>query len=257
MLRFFRHIRKSFTEQNKIRTYLLYAIGEILLVVIGILIALQVNNWNEQRSREAKEIEILETFELELTSSLNRLNEILQYNRQNKNKMLQLEQHLSEQKPYTPGLDSLFFSSTSFTFGDQFSTVALDNLNSFGVDIIRNKELRSQLMRTYEAYPYLKEAQDIYTDIILTAGKTLLSTRFEELWEGDAQGLDNLVGVMHPVDYHSLLDDQEFLYFLRSLPNHMGYFVEYPSEFVKERIERSLLLIRQELNKQGHRLKTE
>src|SRR6056297_3306833 len=99
MLRFFRHIRKSFTEQNKIRTYLLYAIGEILLVVIGILIALQVNNWNEQRSREAKEIEILETFELELTSSLNRLNEILQYNRQNKNKMLQLEQHLSEQKP--------------------------------------------------------------------------------------------------------------------------------------------------------------
>jgi hypothetical protein len=37
----------------------------------------------------------------------------------------------------------------------------------------------------------------------------------------------------------------------------MGYFVEYPSEFVKERIERSLLLIRQELNKEGNRLKTE
>ncbi len=36
-------------EQNKIRTYLLYALGEILLVVIGILIALQVNNWNEER----------------------------------------------------------------------------------------------------------------------------------------------------------------------------------------------------------------
>src|SRR6056297_668112 len=49
MLRFFRHIRKSLMEQNKIRTYLLYAVGEILLVVIGILIALQVNNWNEER----------------------------------------------------------------------------------------------------------------------------------------------------------------------------------------------------------------
>ena len=49
MLRFFRHIRKSLIEQNKIRTYLLYAVGEILLVVIGILIALQVNNWNEER----------------------------------------------------------------------------------------------------------------------------------------------------------------------------------------------------------------
>ena len=49
MLRFFRHIRKSLMEQNKVRTYLLYASGKILLVVIGILIALQVNNWNESR----------------------------------------------------------------------------------------------------------------------------------------------------------------------------------------------------------------
>lgn len=49
MLRFFRNIRKSLMEQSKVRAYLLYAIGEILLVVIGILLALQVNNWNESR----------------------------------------------------------------------------------------------------------------------------------------------------------------------------------------------------------------
>jgi len=49
MLRFFRTIRKKLIEQDNIRKYLLYAIGEILLVVIGILIALQVNNWNEER----------------------------------------------------------------------------------------------------------------------------------------------------------------------------------------------------------------
>ena len=248
MLKFFRTIRQNLIEQDNVRKYILYAIGEILLVVIGILIALQVNNWNEQRGRIAKETELLETFELELTNSLNRLNEILEFNRRTRLEMLQLEQHLSERKPYEPGLDSLFFSSTSFTFGDQFSTVALDNLNSYGVDIIRNRELRSQLMRTYEVYPYLKEAQDIYTDIILTAAKNLLSTRFVELWDGEARGMDYLAGVMHPVDYPSLLDDQEYLYFLRSLPNHMGYFVEYPVRYTKERIEHSLLLIRQELN---------
>jgi hypothetical protein len=49
MLRFFRHIRKTLMEQNIVRNYIFYAIGEILLVVIGILIALQVNNWNEKR----------------------------------------------------------------------------------------------------------------------------------------------------------------------------------------------------------------
>jgi len=54
MLRFFRTIRKKLIEEDNVRKYLLYAIGEILLVVIGILIALQVNNWNEERKNLAK-----------------------------------------------------------------------------------------------------------------------------------------------------------------------------------------------------------
>ena len=45
MLRIFHHIRKTLMEQNKVRSYVLYAIGEIALVMIGILLALQVNNW--------------------------------------------------------------------------------------------------------------------------------------------------------------------------------------------------------------------
>ena len=49
MLRFFRQIRQRFLTDNKFSKYLLYAVGEILLVVIGILIALQVDNWNEER----------------------------------------------------------------------------------------------------------------------------------------------------------------------------------------------------------------
>ena len=49
MLRFFRTIRKKLIDEDNVRRYLLYAIGEILLVVFGILIALQVNNWNQNR----------------------------------------------------------------------------------------------------------------------------------------------------------------------------------------------------------------
>lgn len=49
MIQFFRKIRQSFIKKNKFSKYLVYAIGEIVLVVIGILIALQINNWNENR----------------------------------------------------------------------------------------------------------------------------------------------------------------------------------------------------------------
>ncbi|SIO01630.1 DUF6090 family protein [Algoriphagus halophilus] len=59
MLKFFRVIRKQLIEQNKARTYILYAIGETFLVVIGILIALQVNNWNEERKDRKREIDYL------------------------------------------------------------------------------------------------------------------------------------------------------------------------------------------------------
>lgn len=71
MLKFFRTIRKKLIEQSKVRSpaspagrYFFYAIGEIILVVIGILIALQVNNWNEQRKLKAQEVELL-TYVLE------------------------------------------------------------------------------------------------------------------------------------------------------------------------------------------------
>ena len=49
MIKFFRYIRKDLMEKNKTGNYFKYAIGEIILVVIGILIALQINNWNEKR----------------------------------------------------------------------------------------------------------------------------------------------------------------------------------------------------------------
>ena len=56
MIKFFRHIRKSLIQENKMGKYFKYAIGEIVLVVIGILIALQINNWNEARIAKKNEI---------------------------------------------------------------------------------------------------------------------------------------------------------------------------------------------------------
>jgi hypothetical protein len=60
MLRFFRQIRQRLLTDNKFSKYLLYAIGEILLVVIGILIALQVDSWNEERKFKSSQRDFLE-----------------------------------------------------------------------------------------------------------------------------------------------------------------------------------------------------
>ncbi|MDT0559635.1 DUF6090 family protein [Ichthyenterobacterium sp. W332] len=57
MIKFFRHIRRSLIQKNQMGKYFKYAIGEIILVVIGILIALQINNWNEGRKNKSTENE--------------------------------------------------------------------------------------------------------------------------------------------------------------------------------------------------------
>lgn len=73
MIKFFRKIRQKMLTENKFSNYLLYAFGEILLVVIGILIALQINNWNEINKNKSTESEylkeLLEDFELNLQKS--------------------------------------------------------------------------------------------------------------------------------------------------------------------------------------------
>ena len=60
MIKFFRKIRQRLVIEDKFSKYLLYAIGEIILVVIGILIALQINNWNEKQKNKQQELIILE-----------------------------------------------------------------------------------------------------------------------------------------------------------------------------------------------------
>ena len=50
MIKFFRKIRQNFLVENNVSKYMLYAIGEIVLVIIGILFALQINNWNNENN---------------------------------------------------------------------------------------------------------------------------------------------------------------------------------------------------------------
>ncbi len=68
MIKFFRHIRQQLLSEGKTGKYLKYAIGEIVLVVIGILIALQINNWNETRKDIKKSRAILGEFIKDLAS---------------------------------------------------------------------------------------------------------------------------------------------------------------------------------------------
>jgi hypothetical protein len=75
MIKFFRKIRQKSLTENKFSKYLIYAIGEIVLVVIGILIALQINNWNELQKKSNLRNEYMTSLKVDLTKDTIQLND--------------------------------------------------------------------------------------------------------------------------------------------------------------------------------------
>lgn len=86
MYRFLRRLRQKLIEEDKIRKYTLYAIGEVVLVVIGILIALQINNWNDRKKQHQTDIEFLNNLKGEIIlDTLAFSSQIRWYNELNEN----------------------------------------------------------------------------------------------------------------------------------------------------------------------------
>jgi hypothetical protein len=84
MISFFRKIRQKLLSQNQITRYLVYALGEIFLVVIGILIALQVNNWNENRKALMISNQTIMNLKVELEEARIALGQAYRFNRENR-----------------------------------------------------------------------------------------------------------------------------------------------------------------------------
>ena len=157
MIKFFRKIRQKLLEENKIGNYLKYAIGEILLVVIGILIALQINNWNENNKSHATEIKILKELKLALQQDLFNINvNVRSYKDVNRSleiikEQLQLDEITNDSLGYAFS-KSLFNNSVAPTIGPY------ETLKSKGLDLISNDTLRQDIILVYEmAYKYYQD----------------------------------------------------------------------------------------------------
>ena len=148
MLKFFRETRQSLLSEGKLSKYLLYAIGEILLVMIGILLALQVNNWNQDLKDIRKEKLILKELNKEFKLNKEQLDTVLYHH----NRIAEGLKNVTDIMPITfedISLDSLttdlWKTFKCYTFNPSNGTTnAL--INSGSIELIRNEELRHLLI---------------------------------------------------------------------------------------------------------------
>lgn len=177
--------------ENKITRYLSYAFGELALVVIGILIALQINTWNTQRLQANKENEYLEEIKQNLIQDTQSINQVIHfYSRKVENikETFALFELGNQGKPYIYDLLPKMDTLTSFEVHIPVRT-AFDNMvSSETIDLIQTEKLRSSLSRYYSQAAFqfgtqerAKQATRKFTDVL---GPRMMSKELIQLYLG-------------------------------------------------------------------------
>jgi hypothetical protein len=169
MIKFFRKIRQKMLSENKFSKYLIYAIGEIILVMIGILLALQVNNWNVQRIDIAKEQKLLLQLKSDFNKNLAQLDEKISMRSDILQASIKLLDYIDD--PEFVEFDSIT-QQLSFLIADPTFDPIKDNLIESGnIHLIRHDSLRQKLTNwsadVYQLQEVELEYQKVRTEIII------------------------------------------------------------------------------------------
>ncbi len=169
MIKFFRKIRQNMIKENRASKYLLYAIGEIILVVIGILIALSINNWNEKQKDLKQEQLILKQLKSEYQSNLVQLEEKILM----RNQGLEACNNLLNQIDHPESInEGELYKSLSLIMRDPtFDPIKNDIVGSEKLRLIQNQELTSILSNwsseVYQVQELELEYKKFRTEIII------------------------------------------------------------------------------------------
>tara|TARA_R110000737_G_scaffold91324_1_gene123669 strand:- start:3659 stop:4480 length:822 start_codon:yes stop_codon:yes gene_type:complete len=273
MIKLFRKIRQNLLSEGlpdgqagKTGRYFKYAIGEIVLVVIGILIALQINNWNQNNQNRKQEKQILTQLLEEYESNLNQINskifirdEILE----SSIKLLDYK-YLKISSVNIDSLDrNLSRTITRPTFDPELS-VSSDLTNSGKLYFLSNSELRKKISAFPSSLSELKEEEIITVNLVEERFYPFLIEHYQ-IGRMNIQFLDDekfrekvtqitfkneksLKELFEPSDPTELLNHPDFEDYLSTMIVNITY-TNDQSVGVKNKIETIIDLIRQELKK--------
>ncbi len=178
MIKFFRHIRQNLLMENKTSKYFKYAIGEIILVVIGILIALQINTWNEKKKESRKLKVVLTSVYKDLVADSLAIHEDLEMVN------LRVENNSKFQKRIyssSANLDTIInmmkYEFPIFWYqGVTYNTNTFNNLKSSGSFDILPESLKKELSDYYTLVAQNSRLSGIYLDQYRTQLDNYLNT---------------------------------------------------------------------------------
>ena len=257
MINFFRNIRRQLANENKFQKYFRYAFGEIVLVVIGILIALQINNWNENRKQSNLELSYLESIKNDLKADIKyydkriaedqkTMDSYYNYIQQSYNNQKSFEEFKELNKPVQfPGKH---LTIQNFTYTEL--------VNGGALGIIQDKALKDSIVSLYkateEAAKHIKEFNEftVMNFMLLKQQPDLDFAFWSNNWEDDL--FDKEI-MFKDLDW-SYINDPNSFYFktirntVRIYYSKLKLFKYYFKNLKAKSIE-TINLIQQELDK--------
>ncbi len=197
-------------SENKFSKYLLYAIGEIVLVVIGILIALQINNWNEDRKIQKNEITILEQLNDDLSKNLEEVLEIKsildQASRNSNSFLLYLNSQNNHSDSISAWLDQI---DRNPIFNN--ANTAYKNLENNPNKIISNDTLRLRITMMYEKeFRNIDVRENGYKTQFYPEFKKQQRANFTMTTEVSEDGKDIIFDYIRPKNIEKLKENDAF-----------------------------------------------
>jgi len=209
MIGYFRKIRQKLINRGNLSKYLFYAIGEITLIVIGILLALYLDNLNTEKKLRAIEIKILYELNSNLNGSIKSFERAIQAERDYLENNLLILDYLDNKKPYNQSLDK--------AFGTYFWTISstpikggYDYLKSKGIDLITNDNLRQSINSIFEnQFSILKDENEVWANNLQqNISYPYHVGHFRNYFPDKIDQGNNTYA--RPNDYKALIEDEKF-----------------------------------------------
>lgn len=213
MLRFFSKIRFKLAAQNRVAKYLRYAIGEIVLVVIGILIALQINNWNSNRIDRQKEQEYLKNFMEEMKRDSVFLNVFWKHDYPEKISGLELARRFVK---YGVEINDTAAFFASIGKGGKLSRAAVfeesstykDIISTGNLKLIRNKDLQLQIIQYYTSISTTITYMDNLRSEYATFVNSMIPYNPQEYFQPDQKDFERALQKMKSDEFLSFANQE-------------------------------------------------
>lgn len=212
MISFFRKIRQNLLAQNRFTRYFVYALGETLLVVIGILIALQINTWNENRINKDKEKLIINDLRKEFEKNKVKLDSTINYHRALFEATQEVMNLIGETQEFIlqHNTDSLLYLALDYSDFSPSESVISELISSGKLNLISSESLRMLIFDWGSAMDEKEEGYDTMDE--MSSNQTLpYLTKNGSLKDIDQYGLLKMNGPSKfPPQNHLLFQELEF-----------------------------------------------